>query len=274
LFRPRCPHPLRESGVFLLPLDIAPKEKPITMGWTIQGDGKAVFEDTEFGWRVLAETTRADGCLRAGSDHPGEWETNAAIIRLCPSDDGEFPPLEETYRRGNDLVSRFPQRDQDTFGIDTCHRVVITTPQCLAIETICSIQTNLLDSRPTIDLVIPQPAHCLDLVANKDSSDMRLTSRSADDCQPGAMPAAIHWFTGVAANGGDCALMLPEADRNAAAHVASQSARRVRLLAEFLEKGVIRKARYWTIWCASATSETELADWYERLQREPLPLTP
>ena len=57
-------------------------------------------------------------------------------------------------------------------------------------------------------------------------------------------------------------------------HPLAPNSIRYRMLAEFLEKGVIRKSRFWTTRWSDEPSESRLLDTYRVLMNEPLPLTP
>ncbi len=70
-------------------------------------------------------------------------------------------------------------------------------------------------------------------------------------------------------------LLFPPSDQAAVGLLAKdESFLQIRLLAEFLEKGVIRKTRYWVTFWRHHPTYAEILDCYIQLQHEPLPLTP
>jgi hypothetical protein len=69
-------------------------------------------------------------------------------------------------------------------------------------------------------------------------------------------------------------LLLAPRDQPAAHDQSDAEQLQVALFGSFLEKGVIRKSRPWLVFRSGRPSTThELAGWYERLCRSPLPLT-
>lgn len=258
------------------------------MSWTIETSGRAVW--------MLASDSRSICCDTAVPENgiavseKGGCESSDVVISLLPSNGQYFPPVDESYVRGNDLVCRYPQRSGDLFGLELCHRVIPIDASCLAIETICSIQTALLDCHPTCDVASNLqilPADDTDGDAIEESAspgpETALNFKnpvSLNFASSTMTPPAITrlgWKNSGSNSRGEVHLALPPSDRAAAAILVDEKldySFRYRLLAEFLEKGVIRKARVWTVVWSVNPSVQQIQHTYQQLLNEPLPLTP
>ena len=179
------------------------------------------------------------------------------VTLLTSSDDSDLPPLKEQYVRGNQLHWSFPQSgDAQPFGF----RLVIepVSPSAssdhLTFQWQVSVETTRLDSHPTLDLVFPG------------NSASNLTKHSEPQ-------GAIFQFD--QANGQTAALLGPQ-DAPFTAQIepaASESSLRLRLFGEFLEKGVIRRARPWISHRAAASSDAiDTHKLLHALAASPLPL--
>lgn len=259
------------------------------MTWITDASGWARFSDDRSAWRVRTAPDRPESGLlfyRADAAEPG-GET-LGLPRLLPPGDRPFPPLAESYVRGNDLVASLPQTAATEFGLQICHRVIRADSEMIVIETVVAVQTDLLDSHPTVDMVCDASGRAIDDLAAPlgDASDWVIDSRRSAGRSSSAPPAAI-CFTGPGSSGagisGATVVWLPPSDRAAAADLSAApsgagesaaGATRYRLLAEFLEKGVIRKARFWTGRFSDSPSDRTIAQLYAEWMQIPLPLTP
>lgn len=255
------------------------------MTWTTDASGWARFSDDRSPWRVRTAPARPEsGLLFYRSDAREPSEDALGLPRLLPPGDQPFPPLAESYSRGNDLIANLPQPvtspprgSQPTgpeFGLELCHRVVRSTPELMVIETIVAVQTSLLDSHPTVDLACDGLGRSVpDLAAALgDSRDWLIHSHVDADRRTTAPPSAT-CFPG-SGDTDTTVVLLPPSDRAAAADQSPPGSVRYRLLAEFLEKGVIRKARFWTVRSLAPPSDRSIAELYAQLLHIPLPLTP
>ena len=143
-----------------------------------------------------------------GDGHPIRISLGQASATLDVPGEGEFPPLDEKFVRGDELHLMYPQMDQ-RFAV----RLAIEplTPPAnvdaqdfgdglVVLECRVSVQTDLLDTHPTIDL--------------RTDRDTPLTP------------------------------LLNEADRRGSTRVDDDT---VRLFGDFLEKGVIRRGQPWLV---------------------------
>lgn len=266
------------------------------MNWIIDDNGRARFSDEANSWQLGSLPARPEAGLWIDRRlDPAAFvgtaiEEAPASVRLLPPPGQTFPPLAEVYIRGRDLIANLPQASGSEFGLNLCHRVVRTTPELIVCETIVTIQTDLLDSHPTLDLVCDSAGRPLENIESSGGADEdeALISAAGGTRSTIAPPAATRLDE--SPRPGVCVILLPPSDRAVAEdrsrHAADQAAAeqaggssaappiRYRLLAEFLEKGVIRKARYWTCRWAEEPSEAAVAELYRELLHIPLPLTP
>lgn len=211
--------------------------------------GIAAWQIDDSLWRIEARGGNEGVRLLAG-EH--------AIV-LAASDDRPLPQLDEQFIRGEELHLSFPQIDgRDEFGFRLVVRPVkcdqtATSPTRGLFEFLVSVQTSLLDSHPTIDLIAP-------------AAD-GLRERSV-----GALSSALH-FAGQSELG--AVVLLGPHDAPFTSVVSATQELRLRLFGEFLEKGVIRRARPWVILDRSgaAIDESWAAECWQQLAASPLPLT-
>ncbi len=169
--------------------------------------------------------------------------------------------IQESYVRQQDLIIAYSQSDDDQYGFQLNWRLrdLDNQPDVFGIELWLSIQTRLLDTHPTIEL----SSHCdsaqwkpMDVSAGVEnilSSPAVHTSRLGLHCMVFAQPSdAIQ-----------CELV--ESD------VATEC--RWRLFGHFLEKGVIRRARFFAVVSVSPLHEDLERDIFAQLVNSPLPLT-
>jgi hypothetical protein len=195
-------------------------------------------------------------------------------IRLLTTGAAEryFAPLSEAYVRSGTLISTLPQDKDHAFGIGITQMVLVADEHKLVLETVVAVQTSFLDAHPTIDLVacgVDGEVHGL-VERPSDSNPVSLQRVITQAQHP---PAATRFIR--SAHVGSAYLLLSPADRAAASRQADQADwTSYRLLSEFMEKGVIRKARFWTCVWAATPDLSHLQEAYNELIQQPLPLTP
>lgn len=275
------------------------------MGWHSdqKSELKGVFVDRRNGWSLHCHFAHPEHGLQvvrpelASEASLDSMQLSKPTVFIVPSDyvwqadeplasqtqERLFPLLAESYFRGDDAISLLPQGNDDQFGLNVSYRVLASNEAYLAVETILALQTNLLDSHPTIDLVIlgqiADEEDDLDLIAGS-SSVVSQTGLRNDALRSTPLPACAYLIRPAEVDSSEnrqlwTSVMLPPSDRRAAGiFFRNPDALRIRLLAEFLEKGVIRKTRYWTVTWDHQPSSAELFECYAQLVSEPLPLTP
>lgn len=193
------------------------------------------------GWRVddafcPLEIVHGSGLL-LGSEDCG--------VRLTASDDGSFPELRDQFVRGDELHLGFPQADPHEFGLRLCIRGLEGNASGPSFELMVSIQTTWLDSRPTVDL---SATGTLGDVGDGDAS-----------------------FTFENDNGHSAILLGPH-DAPFTSVVPTDGTSKLRLFGQFLEKGVIRRARPWILFGKQGVTADEIEKSAARLAASPLPL--
>jgi hypothetical protein len=208
------------------------------------------------GWQVGDRLWRVDA--RGGAEGV-QFFVGDQCFGLFASGDQPLPMLDEQFVRGDELHYAFPQVEgRDAFGF----RLVIRPLQVGGTETtvarglfelLISVQTSLLDSHPTIDLVLPAVA------------DPRQQSIQS-------IASALHFASHPEL---ESAVLLGPHDAPFTSVVSGSGELRLRLFGEFLEKGVIRRARPWVMVDRSGESIDQVwaADCWHELAASPLPLT-
>ncbi|KAA5545336.1 hypothetical protein FYK55_06685 [Roseiconus nitratireducens] len=180
-------------------------------------------------------------------------------VALIASGDEPLPVLDEQFFRGDELHLSFPQ---DGGGADFGFRLMIRPilgpdipidSQRALFEWVVSIETSLLDTHPTMDLVAPASRGCRRL--------------KVDDPQGG-----VHLAESPA---GETTVLLGPADAPFTSVIDQPDTLRLRLFGEFLEKGVIRRARPWVIFnrMQQPISEAARKATWQALADSPVPLT-
>lgn len=181
-----------------------------------------------------------------------------------------FPALEEVYTRGSSLIYSLPQDSIHHFGLSVHHRVVMANDSSIVFETVLSVQTSLLDSHPMIDLLCCNVDGEIHGIAEQLSMENPILplKLSSDIRHP---PIATRFVR--SAHLGSALLIVPPTDRATAIKLDSDNdSARYRLLAEFMEKGVIRKSRFWACLWTSPPHPDAIEKLYHSLLEEPLPL--
>ena len=179
--------------------------------------GIAAWQTDDSVWRIESRISDDSVRLWAGQES----------LALISSDASELPMLQEQFVRGDELHLSFPQSgDNCDFGFRLVIRPVeseslVTDADRGVFELIVSVETTRLDSHPTLDLLIP--------------SRNGLACREAD-----GIGNAIHLANGATAN---WAVLLGPHDAPFTTAIDQPEGVRLRLFGEFLEKGVIRRAR-------------------------------
>ncbi|MEL6104755.1 MAG: hypothetical protein AAFU85_01905 [Planctomycetota bacterium] len=149
---------------------------------------------------------------------------DGGAIELSVSASQGLPELRDQYVRGDDLHLTFPQEEPHQFGIELCIRPLPHIGSAhagwLGFEWMVSIQTTWLDSHPTVDL----------------------SATGARDSK--IAPEGVFQFESEV---GRAAVVLGRHDAPFVSVLPNGEATRLRLFGQFLEKGVIRRARPWVL---------------------------
>ncbi len=222
--------------------------------WNTDQLGRATWIDRGCGWLMDA---------RGGKHGIGLWlpQSDQRAVSLSPVDQASLPEAAEQFVRGDAWYVNYPQGD-GRFAMRLAFRPIETTEDRLLVEVLISIQTDLLDSHPKIDIDID--CQSIDSIA---TADQNFADQGA-----AAGVAPIYLANG---SGYSCSVLLGPHDRPFTTSHSTVSSLRLRLFGEFLEKGVIRRGRPWIVIDRSGKPIPE--DWllqrWQQLAASPLPLS-
>lgn len=187
-----------------------------------------------------------------------------APIYLAAVGDDVLPLASEQYVRQDRLTVNYPQ-DRAAYAIRLSIEPMKVAKTQLVLELTVSIQTDLLDSHPMLDLVIPglnATSHSLDAKAENWRQTLQGASLGSD---------SMHCVESEQMSVG---VLLDRHDAPTTKTMTNPDGIRLRLFGDFLEKGVIRTARPWIIVDRSGDvlSSDSVTPLYRQLEERPLPL--
>ena len=176
-----------------------------------------------------------------------------------------LPVADEQFVRGRSWHVNFPQGDC-SYALRLVLTPIANTAERLVLETTVAIQTSLLDTHPKLDIVAKGNVQAIDCATTSPDS----TTISGIEQTGGSPP-----ISRCDGENRSVAVLLAPYDSPFTTDQSSDVELRLRLSGDFLEKGVIRKARPWIILDSGHTppSEQELGSLWSQLQSRPLPLT-
>lgn len=175
---------------------------------------------------------------------------------------------EEAYVRGDDLIVRFDQSDEDNFAFQLDFRVLPDAREQveMGVELWLSVQTDDLESEPTLKVGSHSPTgQYWDILDHGkvlgDSKDINA------DSSPAALVCIADKQTGV--------WLIEFGDQRHADLLSSpgESEQRIELFGHFMEKGVIRRARMRFFLIEGEVEDQLLKELYQEFSESPLPLT-
>ncbi|MCA9158631.1 MAG: hypothetical protein KDA72_09905 [Planctomycetales bacterium] len=187
---------------------------------------------------------------------------------------------EEVYSREGDLIVRYRQSPADTFAYQLDWQLLpATAPFVAAVELWLSVQTDLLDTEPELEIAcsarsgqhwqvfehrqLSEP----DSASQKDSAAVA-RGPAALLCSPLAENANVD-----SAHSGLWLIEPSDQCNTRRCTKDDQTTQRLRLFGHFMEKGVIRRARMRFLLAAGSVSAEHISHAYRELADSPLPLT-
>ncbi len=206
------------------------------------------------------------------SEAGAEWEIDArggqaisfgfqdeASVQLKPVDGKTLPVADEHFVRGRCWNINYPQAGH-RHALRIAFEPIETAADSMLLEATISIQTDLLDSHPKVDIHF----------------DGKLIKKMS---VPGASPRPVNQsgssgVTLAKSKQNFTAIFLGVHDSPFTTDLSTSESLQLRLFGEFLEKGVIRKARPWILIrrATNEPSDSELQAISQRLAERPLPL--
>ncbi len=176
---------------------------------------------------------------------PGATPLHVLAIQPVPA---HACQIDDQFARGSDLMVRYLQSEHDQFAFQVDLRAVPDAElggAAAGFDCWLSVQTQLLDSHPTLEISHPSAKE-----GWKSVSSIQLYS----------------------ATGGSLAVLIHPSDL-VQTELLDSNAGRLRLFGNFMEKGVIRRGRIRCLVSTQPLSESNLQSAYESFAASPLPLT-
>lgn len=238
--------------------------------WRADALGSASWQAGEQTWTVAAQG--GDHGIAVIDPHNGD---KAFRFEAVGAD--RLPVVAEQFVRGDSLHLNFPESDT-AYSLRIVLRPLLATVDRLVIEVVLAIETSLLDAHPTLDIVVDgvatYPVNTADRAGSQlepPGLDQQVTVRPSEHVESGGTAVAIS--QACRANSSVAVLLGPR-DFPWTHDVSDDRELRLRLFGEFLEKGVIRKARPWIVLESGpeAGSAERLSATWQQLCASPLPL--
>ena len=230
--------------------------------WKTDQVGLAVWQSGGGHWYLDARGGRCGiGIVDADCSQAAPFDNPGRMFCFSPVDQDMLPAAGEQFVRGDQLHVTYPQGD-GIYELRIAYRPIQSSDSRLVLETTIAVQTDRLDTHPKIDIDVL--CRSIDSLVPSDLSgdDEVETTGSAPISVASSETHSV------------CVLLGPH-DSPFTTNHSTDSLLRLRLFGDFLEKGVIRKARPWIAISRSGTppTEAELEKWWRSLCESPLPLT-
>lgn len=178
--------------------------------------------------------------------------------------------IEDSFARGSDLMVRYGQSESDQFAFQLDFRNVPENelgPFACGLDVWLSVQTQLLDSHPTLE-VRSHAGQAQWSAVDEEGRPLAGQSPSALLCEHAA--ASIVLF--VHPSDRPQAELITESDSGTASGQLGRACC-LRLFGNFMEKGVIRRGRLRCLLSETPIDRVALAAAYNMFASSPLPLT-
>jgi len=241
-------------------------------GFSVEVDpGRSHALVTVFTDSIQAAAQAGSGDSAAGDISAGDFSAGSAAPRftvqaLFPHPLHSFKP-EEIYVRQSDLIARYTQSAEDQFAFQLDWRLhPVQPPFSIGLEIWISLQTQLLDSHPSLELRSVGPGVWSSWTDSELNMGEANDHRPSSDCQAALLSTAdstsLLW-------------LIDPSDQQQVHWMGSNSKSELRaqLFGDFLEKGVIRRARLRLLVGAEEVQVDDVKGVYQDLFTSALPLT-
>ncbi len=185
-----------------------------------------------------------------------------------------FVRLGDFYSRGEDITIQFPADENRNFNIQLDLRIIRQTDDVLVVEFWLSIQTHLLDSRPSVKISFELAAMQTRSIFNDE--EMIQSESDVDLTTDKPVPAGLIAETTNAGPYISSSLFIHPLDqRDIRWTLSHEGDSEVELdwFGQFMEKGVIRRGRMQVILSQKPMTVDCLRALYKDFAESPLPLT-
>jgi hypothetical protein len=176
--------------------------------------------------------------------------------------------LRESYVRGADLIALYPQTNARPFNVQLQYRLDETNG-VVSIEQWISNYTFSLDTHPIVDVSLFDLGECMGIDYYCFDNDV-LKQVEANSLQPETPVAAI---VKTCHDDNSLVAMIHPCDQDDTTVFASDSSLNVKLFGQFMEKGVIRRARLKLCVYRRSRVHRPIAEMYQEFAASELPLT-
>jgi hypothetical protein len=224
--------------------------------WHIHGTEASLIHGK---WRAHYGTTHPE--LGLSIFHDDSLERRVVLSLIEPTE-GSPRQASEAYVRQNDLISEFAQTRHDQFSFQTYFRILPeSTDDLLGLEVWLSVQTTLLDSCPSMELVSIVPNSRWRWQILSSSHAIWLVSHVENRGGPMSALGMVHPL--------DESQTIRVEDETIAEDSLS-----LRIFSHFMEKGVIRRARMRFYLSVKEVFDAKMIEkLFEEFQQSELPLT-
>jgi len=220
--------------------------------WQLQSD-QAFLETDQWHAELDPRAPTSGLQLRFGANLIGQF------LKISPKPSHSFA-IQEAYVRQNDLIVRYEQANQDLYTVQlNWRRLECNIPDALSLEVWISVQTSLLDTHPTIEV-------------RSRTSDAQWHGITLNDLQPETGDSTVIGL--VKKSGVTSIIMIDPSDALQARRISERSDEfSLRILGDFMEKGVIRRARLRLLAATSELPRSKMVREFRAFADSPLPLT-
>jgi hypothetical protein len=196
-------------------------------------------------------------------------------LTLEPVAPATLPRAADQFVRGDQWHLRYPEAADCGYSLEMVLRPVESSSRRLVLELTLAIETSRLELHPAIDLRVAgdslRQVPIAGLAADNESVG---SGEAGPDAGRDTESAAASAITQAAGSWGSATVLLGPRDLPFTRDRSSHGDLCLRLFGDFLEKGVIRKARPWVVLEGrdQASSDRELFTLWQQLRRAPLPL--
>ena len=204
-----------------------------TSTWALAND-EGHFHNSDT-WLIIKPAVPDAGMMFAG-DHEVDASFSPLAVRLPQHAWRDAKPLVDTYTRGDDLVATYAETELHPLRVQIYWRSLHAAASAKGIELLLSVQTGLLDSDPTVEVVTVLPG---------DAALQALPVEGSPNDQQRLLVESGSFVASHATMNGTYVEMIHPGDahRTTIAHEGDRMVVRRKIFEHRLEKGVILRAR-------------------------------
>ncbi|MCC6508785.1 MAG: hypothetical protein IT423_06740 [Pirellulaceae bacterium] len=250
--------------------DIPPTRNALIMQWSVTGQ-MATLDSADWQWSLDMSQPNSGVACRYTCAQSRLMLGHLLKVNPIP---GHACQIDDWFARGSDLMVRYGQSNADQFAFQLDYRAVPSADsstgqflspgkQSCGLDIWLSVQTQLLDSYPTLEL-------------SNQVSDSQWKAFDGDGLAIDGDASLVHNAVGMLtcqSQRGSIAILIHPSDQPQTELLTGEGITRLRLFGNFMEKGVIRRARVRCLVCREQLDARTIQQVYEDFADSPLPLT-